>query len=77
VPAQKVALRPDGGNPSFGQDLKRVLRLSPVTVDTDSVPEEAWTAEDVNALLSGVWDVKMLLVELLQLLGDDEEEAPE
>jgi hypothetical protein len=41
------------------------------------VPEEAWTPEDVSALLSGVWDIKLLLIELVQILGDDEEETPE
>jgi hypothetical protein len=53
------------------------LRQLPFAADTACVPEEAWTREDINALLSGIWDIKMLLVELVQLLGDDEEEAPE
>jgi hypothetical protein len=41
------------------------------------VPDDAWKREDVDAVLSGLWDIKMLLVELVQILGDDEEEAPE
>jgi len=33
--------------------------------------------EDINALMLGALDIKMLLIQLLQLLGDDEEEADE
>jgi hypothetical protein len=39
--------------------------------------EEAWERRDVDPVLSGLWDIKMLLINLLQLLGDDEEEAEE
>lgn len=38
---------------------------------------EAWEREDVDALIRGIWDIKMLLIELLKLLGEDEEEAEE
>jgi hypothetical protein len=41
------------------------------------VPDEAWTRDDVNALLAGVWDIKMLILQLLQHFGEDEEEADE
>jgi hypothetical protein len=39
------------------------------------VAVEAWEREDVDALIGGIWDIKMLLIELLELLGEDEEEA--
>lgn len=39
--------------------------------------EDAWTRDDINALILGVLDIKELLIQLLQLFGDDEEEAPE
>jgi hypothetical protein len=41
------------------------------------VAVDAWEREDVNAVVFGIWDIKMLLIQLLQLLGDDEEEADE
>jgi hypothetical protein len=41
------------------------------------VPEDPWDRDDINALLAGIWDIKMLLIEVLQHLGDDEEEAEE
>jgi hypothetical protein len=33
--------------------------------------------EDVEAIVGGIWDITMLLIELVQILGDDEEEAEE
>jgi hypothetical protein len=44
---------------------------------TRPVIDDAWKREDINAVLAGIWDIKMLLVQLLQHLGDDEEEAEE
>jgi hypothetical protein len=41
------------------------------------VAADAWEREDVEAIVGGIWDIKMLLLQLLQLLGDDEEEADE
>jgi hypothetical protein len=41
------------------------------------VSERVWEREDVEAVIAGVWDIKMLLIQLVQLLGDDEEEADE
>jgi hypothetical protein len=41
------------------------------------VPDDAWQREDVDAVLSGLWDIKMLLLQLVQHLGDDEEETDE
>jgi hypothetical protein len=41
------------------------------------VAEGAWQREDVEAIVGGIWDIKMLLIQLVQLLGDDEEEADE
>jgi hypothetical protein len=38
---------------------------------------DAWEREDVEAIVGGIWDIKMLLVELVQLLSDDEEEEAE
>ena len=49
--------------------------LLPPSTHTASVPDEAWEREDVNAVVYGIWDITMLLIQLLQLLGDDEEEA--
>jgi hypothetical protein len=53
------------------------LRFPPTAPQTASVPDDAWEREDVDAVIGGIWDIKMLLIQLLQLLGDDEEEAPE
>jgi hypothetical protein len=39
------------------------------------VAEDAWERADVEAILGALWDVKLLLVQLVQLLGGDEEEA--
>jgi hypothetical protein len=39
------------------------------------VSEDAWEREDVEAVVGGIWDIKMLLLQLVQLFGDDEEEA--
>ena len=39
--------------------------------------ESVWERDDVDAILKGIWDIKMLLIQLVQLLGDDEEEADE
>jgi hypothetical protein len=50
------------------------LRTSSVGTHTASLPDDAWKREDVDAIVGGVWDIKMLLVQLVQLLGDDEEE---
>jgi hypothetical protein len=36
--------------------------------------EPIWQREDVDAILSGLWDIKVLLVRLVQLLEDGEEE---
>jgi hypothetical protein len=41
------------------------------------VSADAWEREDVEAIVGGIWDIKMLLIQLVQLLGDDEEEADE
>jgi hypothetical protein len=41
------------------------------------VTTDAWEREDVEAIVGGIWDIKMLLIEVLKLLGDDEEEAEE
>jgi hypothetical protein len=41
------------------------------------VRNDAWERQDVDAVLSGIWDIKMLLIKLVQLLEDDEEEADE
>jgi hypothetical protein len=76
MPIQNVAIRSDGGNPSFGQgDLSHVSPRSPC--HTPAVSERVWEREDVEAVIAGVWDIKMLLIQLVQLLGDDEEEADE
>jgi hypothetical protein len=53
------------------------LRFSLPAVDTARVPDQAWEREDVDAVVGGIWDIKMLLIRLIQLLGDDEEEADE
>jgi hypothetical protein len=37
------------------------------------VHDDAWERQDVDAVLSGIWDIKMLLIKLVQLLEDDEE----
>lgn len=38
------------------------------------MPDNAWEREGVDAIVGGIWDIKMLLIRLVQLLGDDEEE---
>ncbi|HET6641899.1 MAG TPA: hypothetical protein VFG93_01365 [Gaiellaceae bacterium] len=74
MPDQKVAIEPDGDNPSFGQGLKSALRSLPTAPQTGSVPDDVLTREDVDAIVAGIWDIKMLLLRLVQLFGDDEEE---
>jgi hypothetical protein len=42
------------------------------------VADHTWQREDVDAVLAGLWDIKMLLLQLVQHFGeDDEEEADE
>ncbi|HZB35387.1 MAG TPA: hypothetical protein VE440_04875 [Gaiellaceae bacterium] len=31
------------------------------------MPDEAWKREDVNALLAGLWDIRMLLLRLVHI----------
>jgi hypothetical protein len=64
-------------NTPIGQVRKCVLRLSTSEGETGPVADGAWKRADVQAVLAGIWDIKMLLLQLVQLLGDDEEEADE
>jgi hypothetical protein len=41
------------------------------------MPDEVWERKDVDAVLAGFWDLKMLLLRLVQLLEGDDEEADE
>jgi hypothetical protein len=41
------------------------------------VEADVWEREDVEAIVGGIWDIKMLLIHLVQLLGGDEEETDE
>jgi hypothetical protein len=36
-----------------------------------------WERGDVDAVVAGIWDIKMLVIQVIQHLGDDEEEADE
>jgi hypothetical protein len=64
-------------NRPIGQGWKSVLRPLMIRRETRPVPEDAWEREDVKAVIAGIWDIKMLLIQLLQHIGDDEEEADE
>jgi hypothetical protein len=41
------------------------------------VPESVFEREDVDAILRGLWDIKVLLVQIARSLGNDEEEEEE
>jgi hypothetical protein len=41
------------------------------------VPESVFEREDVDAILRGLWDIKVLLVRIARSLGNDEEEEEE
>jgi hypothetical protein len=77
VPGQKRSDSVGQRQPLLRTGLKERLAPSPTPPHTASVPDEAWKREDVNALLAGVWDIKMLLLQLVQHLGDDEDEEDE
>jgi hypothetical protein len=64
-------------NEPIGQGPKCVLRRSTSEGQTGAVAEDAWERADVDAVLAAIWDIRMLLIQLVQLLGDDEEEAEE
>jgi hypothetical protein len=38
------------------------------------VPDSVFEREDVDAILRGLWDIKVLLVRIARSFGDDEEE---
>ncbi len=41
---------------------------------TSRVSKSVFEREDVDAILRGLWDIKILLVRIVHLLGNDEEE---
>jgi hypothetical protein len=59
------------------QGRKGVLRPRDFPATLANVPESVFEREDVDAILSGLWDIKVLLVRIAQSLGDDEEEEEE
>jgi hypothetical protein len=45
--------------------------------DDGTLAESAFEREDVDAILRGLWDIKVLLVRIARSLDDDEEEEEE